>query len=174
MTSALSPLEHINQLTDEQLREQLTKCCGSKRWVEQMGTQRPYKNLEMLLQQAKKIWNQLDPSDWLEAFEHHPKIGDINSLRQKFNNTKAWASNEQAGVSEADEQTLQGLADGNTAYESKFGYIFIVCATGKSAAEMLDLLTNRLNNEPEEELNIAAGEQLKITHLRLKKWFDEE
>jgi 2-oxo-4-hydroxy-4-carboxy-5-ureidoimidazoline decarboxylase len=108
----------------------------------------------------------------LEAFEQHPKIGDINSLKKQYANTVAWASNEQAGVDAASDEVLQALAKGNDDYERKFGYIFIVCATGKSAGEMLELLQSRLTNDPESEIKIGAEEQNKITKLRLEKLFE--
>jgi 2-oxo-4-hydroxy-4-carboxy-5-ureidoimidazoline decarboxylase len=107
----------------------------------------------------------------LEAFTHHPKIGDAKSLAEKFATTKEWASNEQSGVNEASILTLNKLAEGNKAYEEKFGYIFIVCATGKSASEMLSLLESRITNTPEVEIEIAMREQNKITHLRIDKLF---
>ena len=109
------------------------------------------------------------PADWLEAFAAHPRIGDLDALRKKFASTANWCAGEQAGVAAADEAVLTALADGNRAYEARFGYIFIVCATGKSAAEMLAILTARLANDPEVELKVATAEQAKITRLRLEK-----
>ena len=106
---------------------------------------------------------------WLEALESHPKIGDLESLRMKYAGNKEWSGGEQAGVNSADEATLVALAEGNETYEQRFGYLFVVCATGKSAAEMLALLQERLGNEADEEFTIACGEQRKITHLRLDK-----
>jgi 2-oxo-4-hydroxy-4-carboxy-5-ureidoimidazoline decarboxylase len=100
---------------------------------------------------------------------HHPRIGDVSKLREKYKATATWSSQEQRGVQEASEEVLQGLADGNREYEARFGFIFLVCATGKSAGEMLALLRERMNNEPEAELRIAAGEQAKITRIRLEK-----
>ncbi len=118
---------------------------------------------------ATKCWDACLEPDYLEAFSHHPKIGDIDSLKKKFASTATWASGEQAGVNAADQATLEQLAEGNNLYEEKFGFIFIVCATGKSAAEMLDLLKQRLPNNREDELKIAAAEQHKITLIRLEK-----
>ncbi len=108
-------------------------------------------------------------ADWLEAFAAHPRIGDVDALRAKFAATAAWASGEQAGVAGASESTLRALAEGNRDYEAKFGHIFIVCATGKTADEMLGLLRERLANEPDAELAVAAAEQAKITAIRLRK-----
>lgn len=159
----------LNQLPVSQLKEALTTCCGSSAWVNEMARLFPIESNESLLEQAETIWFALNESDWREAFTHHPKIGDIHSLREKFANTKAWAEGEQSGVSTASQQVLENLAEGNRLYEEKFGYIFIVCATGKTAAEMLEILNTRLPNTPEAELLIAAQEQHKITKIRLEK-----
>lgn len=150
-------------------RAALLKCCGSTIWTEQMLARRPYADAAAVFAAAEQIDRTLTRSDWLEAFAAHPKIGDIASLRTKFASTADWTSNEQRGVQNADDDTLHGLADGNRAYEDRFGHIFIVCATGKTAGEMLDLLRARLGNNPDEELTIAAAEQSKITRLRLEK-----
>lgn len=111
----------------------------------------------------------LESKDWLEAFTHHPRIGDVKNLRQKFASTAQWSQDEQKGVHGVPEDVIQALADGNARYEKKFGHIFLVCATGKSAQEMLALLQQRLHNTPETELRVAMQEQAKITRLRLEK-----
>lgn len=134
-----------------------------------MAQRFPFQNKEELLAAAEEVWFKLLPNDWLEAFAHHPKIGDLNSLRAKFASTRQWAEGEQASVSTASEEVLRALAEGNAAYERKFGYIFIVCATGKSAEEMLAILQARLPNEHATELFLAAVEQSKITRIRLEK-----
>ncbi len=138
-----------------------------------MAQRFPFQTKEELFAAAEEIWFKLLPNDWLEAFAHHPKIGDLNSLRAKFASTQQWAAGEQAGVSAASEEVLKALAEGNTQYESKFGYLFIVCATGKSAAEMLAILQSRLPNDHATELQIAAIEQSKITKIRLEKLLSE-
>lgn len=130
---------------------------------------RPFAYKKTLLEQARLQWELCGPPDWLEAFTHHPKIGDLKSLEKKFASTRQWAGGEQKGVNTADQQILAALAQGNDDYEKKFGYIFIVCATGKSAGEMLEILKKRLPNQPEEEIQIAQGEQMKITLIRLEK-----
>lgn len=122
-----------------------------------------------LLEDAEAQWYECSPDDWKEAFSHHPRIGDVESLTKKFASTAQWASGEQSGVNAASGKTIEELAEGNRLYEEKFGYIFIVCATGKSAEEMLSLLQARLPNVPTEEIEIAAEEQNKITKLRLQK-----
>lgn len=134
-----------------------------------MALKRPFPSAERLFQAARGVWEELGPSDWLEAFSHHPKIGDRKSLRAKFTATREWAQTEQAGAQGASEKILDELAEGNRLYEQKFGFIFIVCATGKSAGEMLKLLQERLKNDPQRELAAAAEEQGKITFLRLEK-----
>ena len=121
------------------------------------------------LVRAGEEWNSLDRGDWLEAFAAHPRIGDVESLRKKFTATADLCGAEQAGVKDAEKATIQALAEGNRQYEERFGHIFIVCATGKTAPEMLALLRSRLENDPDAELRIAAAEQAKITRLRLEK-----
>jgi 2-oxo-4-hydroxy-4-carboxy-5-ureidoimidazoline decarboxylase len=133
-----------------------------------MLARRPFGSRIGLLTAAREEWDALEPRDWREAFSHHPKIGDRASLRERFPTTHEHSEKEQAGVSGASDAVLDALADGNRAYEVRFGYIFIVCATGKSAEAMLALLRDRLSNQPDDELLIAAGEQAKITALRLE------
>lgn len=162
-------LLELNQLFPEQRQRALERCCGSMRWNMLMAQRFPFQNKEELLAAAEEVWFKLLPNDWLEAFTHHPKIGDLNSLRAKFASTRQWAEGEQASVSTASEEVLRALAEGNAAYERKFGYIFIVCATGKSAEEMLAILQARLPNEHATELFLAAVEQSKITRIRLEK-----
>jgi 5-hydroxyisourate hydrolase/2-oxo-4-hydroxy-4-carboxy-5-ureidoimidazoline decarboxylase len=148
----------------------LFSCCGATRWGQKVADGLPYESLPQLINRAEQVWyNECQESDWLESFTHHPKIGDIKSLEAKFADTKHLAGNEQAGVNTATREVLEALAQGNTDYEKRFGFIFIVCATGKSAPEMLRLLQDRLGNTYEEELRVAMGEQHKITLIRLHK-----
>jgi len=165
-------IKEINSLTHRKLYEALERCCGAKHWVEQMVNQAPYANEKELFDWADKIWENADESCWLDAFTYHPKIGDIDALEEKFANTKKWAAGEQSGVQSANRVILKALAEGNAAYEKKFSYIFIVCATGKTATEMLDLLNERLPNSKEEEILVAMKEQQKITKIRLEKLLD--
>ena len=164
-----SPLERLNSLPTELARLDLQRCNGASAWVERMLANRPFHTMEDLVTTAEREWEALGEADWLEAFSHHPKIGDVESLRKKFASTAQWAAGEQSSVQQADEETIRQLAAGNAAYEQKFGFIFIICATGKSAAVMLGALQQRLENDRGTELRIAAGEQAKITALRLKK-----
>jgi len=162
--------EYLNQLDPDPLRAALAKCCASERWIDRMIVERPFTvNNRLLLRDAAVVWWAMDREDWLEAFAAHPKIGDVESLRAKFAGTRTWAGSEQSGVTGASETTLSRLAELNREYEARFGYIFIVFATGKSADEMLAILESRLSNDPQTELQIAAAEQLKITQLRLRK-----
>ena len=162
-------LQELNTISQPQLKEELMKCCGSSSWVKMMMAYFPADNVESLLEEAEEIWEECSEDDWKEAFAHHPKIGDVESLTKKFASTVQWASGEQAGVNAASKETIEALAEGNRLYKEKFGYIFIVCATGRTAEEMLSILQSRLLNKPEEEIKIAAVEQNKITKLRLKK-----
>jgi len=162
-------LTELNQLPLFQLKETLLTCCGSTAWVNELTKVFPIESKESLFGQADIIWFACSESDWREAFTHHPKIGDVDSLWEKFAATKAWAEGEQSGVSTASRSVLEMLVEGNQLYEEKFGYIFIVCATGKSADEMLEIMESRLLNSPETEILMAMQEQNKITKIRLEK-----
>lgn len=164
-------IEWLNALPTEPAHEQMRKCCGAEWWINRMIAERPFSDAH---ETADRVFDAMPSDAWLEAFACHPKIGDLESLRMKFSGNKQWSAGEQAGVAETDERTLVRLAEGNEAYLERFGYIFIVCASGKSAAEMLALLEARLGNAPDDELPIAAVEQRKITHLRLDKLTIEE
>lgn len=163
-------LSSFNQLDQATAAAHLYTCCGSLQWVDELMQHFPFKSEQTLIEQAEQIWyNHCTQTDWLEAFTHHPKIGDIDSLKTKFANTQHLASNEQASVTQAPTDIIAALAHANQTYEQQFGFIFIVCATGKTANEMLHLLTDRLHNTYNNELAIAMGEQHKITIIRLKK-----
>jgi 2-oxo-4-hydroxy-4-carboxy-5-ureidoimidazoline decarboxylase len=162
-------LSDLNALAPAARAEALATCCGATAWVAALNEQFPFDSTAALYEAAERIWYTLSEADWREAFTHHPKIGDVNALKEKFASTAAWAAGEQGAVRQASDETLAALAAGNVAYERKFGYIFIVCATGKSAAEMLALLEARLPNDPSQEIHVAMGEQAKITRLRLEK-----
>ena len=162
-------LHELNTLPRQQLIEELMKCCGSASWVNRLLPFIPADDMIELLEDAEEQWYNCSEDDWKEAFSHHPKIGNVESLAKKFASTAQWASGEQSRVSIASKETIEALAEGNRLYEEKFGYIFIVCATGKSAEEMFGMLQSRLENKPEEEIQIAADEQNKITKLRIEK-----
>jgi 2-oxo-4-hydroxy-4-carboxy-5-ureidoimidazoline decarboxylase len=157
----------IDDAPAAQARALLTTCCGSTRWVERMAGRRPFGSREELLIAARQEWFTLSEGDWLEAFRQHPRIGDRDALRARFAGTAHLSEKEQAGVEGAAESVLAALADANRAYEKKFGHIFIVCATGLRAEEMLARLHARLPNDPATEIRIAAEEQAMITAIRL-------
>ena len=163
-------LTWLNELSAEACAATLHRCCGSTRWARRMAAHGRFGSRTELHGLADHHWWDLADGDWHEAFTHHPRIGaDVAKLREKFAPTASWSAGEQSGVAAADEGTLEALAQGNRDYEARFGFLFIVCATGKSASEMLHLLQERIDNDPAAELRIAAGEQAKITHLRLEK-----
>ena len=145
---------------------ELLACCGSREWARRMMGGQPFPTAEQMFDAAERIWWELSPRDWLEAFAAHPRIGEGTADAQ--------ASREQSGVEGAGADTMAKLAAGNRAYEERFGHIYIVCATGKNAAQMLAILESRLNNEAETELRVAAGEQRRITRLRLEKWLERQ
>ena len=159
--------QEIDAADDADARATLAACCGSSRWVQRMSARRPFGSRDALLKAAREEWSALSPDDWLEAFAHHPRIGDRASLAARFPATHHLSAREQSRVGEATEHVLDVLADANQAYFDRFGFIFIVCATGKTANEMLELLQERLPNDRDTELRVAAEEQAKITELRL-------
>jgi 5-hydroxyisourate hydrolase/2-oxo-4-hydroxy-4-carboxy-5-ureidoimidazoline decarboxylase len=161
-------LSDFNNLDKNIAAKELFSCCGSQKWVSSLMEKFPFESREVLIERAIVVWyDECNKKDWLEAFSHHPKIGDKKSLTEKF------AGKEQAAVALANEEVIDALANANEEYEKKFGFIFIVCATGKSADEMLRLMNDRLRNNTGAELNIAMGEQYKITLLRFKKLFED-
>jgi 2-oxo-4-hydroxy-4-carboxy-5-ureidoimidazoline decarboxylase len=162
-------LSYINSLSEAQAQEAFFNCSGSPVWAKTMVSSRPFASEEEIKNKSALAWGTLSHSDWLQAFASHPKIGDKESLRKKFAATAHWAANEQGGVDNASEQTIERLALLNEQYEARFGYIFIVCATGKTAEQMLAILEERLPHEPDGEFDIACDEQKKITQLRLEK-----
>lgn len=162
-------LAQLNDLSVEEATHTFMQCCTSTAWVAGMVQARPFADKQDLETKADAAWQGLGEVDYLEAFEGHPQIGNVDTLRAKYANTKALASGEQSSVNEATEQVIAALSQGNADYLEKFGFIFIVCATGKSAAQMLALLNARLPNEKATELVNAAEEQRKIFHLRLEK-----
>jgi OHCU decarboxylase len=162
--------ESLVALPPDEAQKEFLKCCGSVRWAQAMVQLRQYaSNIDGLTSLGDAIWWTLEPADWLDAFRSHPKIGEKKAAAEVSSQSEQWSGQEQAGVQAAHQETLDSLAQLNREYEQKFGFIFIVCATGKSAAQMLDILRERLRNDIEAELPIAAAEQAKITEIRLKK-----
>jgi len=164
-------IAEFDHLDTAQKRTLLLQCCGSAVWADKIIAILPAEDLIDLLEIAEDTWYACGKQDWLEAFAQHPKIGDLQSLKEKFNSTAQLAEDEQSSVKQASEQILKELAEGNQQYEEKFGYIFIISASGKSANDMLGSLKERMKNSPEEELKIAMEEQLKIAKLRIEKLF---
>lgn len=157
----------VDAATGADARAILTRACGASRWVDRMMARRPFGGDARLLRAARIEWFGLTEVDWLEAFAHHPKIGDRASLAARFPATHDLSAKEQAGVGRAHDAVLSDLAEANQDYLDRFGFIFIVCAAGKTAEEMLRLLRDRLPHDRATELRIAAEEQAKITALRL-------
>lgn len=161
-----SPLVLLNVLPEPEVEERLLACCGSRTWAGRVARSRPFQVPRDLHAAAERAFDELGRDDWLEAFAAHPRIGERaagDSLESR------WSAQEQSGAGEASPEVLAELAEANRLYEQRFGHVFLVCATGKSAFEMLGLLGERLGNDPETELAVAAGEQRKITRLRLEK-----
>lgn len=151
----------------------LRACCGASRWVEGMLVRRPFGTIRPLLVAADEVWASLGPADWREAFDHHPRLGETRSAAPQDEREQGWSAGEQSGVAGAAEEVRASLARANAAYEARFGYICIICATGLGAAELLTLTEERLANDPAAELLVGADEQRKITRLRLLKLFHE-
>ncbi len=159
----------LNSLDDDVAAAALKNCCGSARWARAMLDALPVCSVLQFFQKAEEVFASLAREDWLEAFRHHPRIGEKKAAEAQSAQAQSWSAQEQAGVHNAASGTLAALAEANRAYEARFGYIYLVCATGKSSDDLLALLRARLQNDPERELSIAAGEQQKITRLRLEK-----
>jgi OHCU decarboxylase len=165
----MSPLDRLNSLSEDDAERELLTCCGSRRWARTVAEGRPYASVDELLARADEVWWSLDAADWHEAFRSHPRIGERKAEAAQTEREKAWSAGEQSGMGAAADATRRALAEGNREYEERFGWLYIVCATGKSADEMLALLRQRLANDPQTELRAAAEEQRKITRLRLQK-----
>lgn len=163
----------FNSLSDEAAIHELLHCCGARRWAVHLVTRRPFRTLGELTAKAEEVWWSLMAEDWLEAFRSHPKIGEKKTTRPVSALAQGWSAQEQSGVEAGDDQINEALKRLNNEYEAKFGYIFIVCATGKSSTEILQILRTRLANDPSREIQEAASQQAKITELRLQKLLNE-
>jgi len=150
--------------------EEILPCCGSTAWAREMARRRPFPDDVALLAASDEAWNNLAAFDWMEAFRSHPRIGESRAPDSGTSGAAAWAMQEQKNVADANDQVRIALAEANREYEEKFGHIFIVCATGKSAHEMLQILQRRMDNDADVELHEAAEQQRQITHIRLRKW----
>jgi 2-oxo-4-hydroxy-4-carboxy-5-ureidoimidazoline decarboxylase len=166
-------LSELDALPEAQAAELLEACCGSTRWIAAMLARRPFGDPETLFAAAAASWEALGPDDWREAFARHPRIGEARSAMPQGEQGRSWSAGEQGAVSSAEGPVRQALAAVNREYERRFGFIYVACATGKSAEALLDLLRRRLGNSQEQELGVAAAEQQKITRLRLAKLLAE-
>jgi 2-oxo-4-hydroxy-4-carboxy-5-ureidoimidazoline decarboxylase len=159
----------LDRLSRDDAERELRACCGSSRWVERMIAARPFGASSRAREEADRIWNGLSRADWLEAFDHHPRIGEQKAAVVQDAKGAAWSREEQSKVTAAGDDVRKELARVNAEYERRFGYIYIVCASGKSAGELLSIARARLANDPDTELRVAAEEQRKIMQLRLAK-----
>jgi 2-oxo-4-hydroxy-4-carboxy-5-ureidoimidazoline decarboxylase len=169
-------LARWNDASFEAAAAQILPCCGSKAWAREMTVRRPFQDEAALMAASDDAWYKLNESDWIEAFQSHPRIGESSALNSSPNSAThgtsslAWAKQEQKEVAEAGDAVKIALAKGNHEYERKFGRIFIVCATGRSATELLETLRQRLQNDAGTEFQEAAEQQRQITQIRLRKW----
>lgn len=164
----------FNMINASSAGEILRRCCGSDRWRENVLQRFPFSDQHKFIEAVTASWYQsCSESDWKAAFLHHPQIGDVNSLHEKYAVSKDIAEGEQAGMNNASREVLEDLVRANESYKEKFGFIFIVFASGRSAEEMLALLRKRLGNSVEDELKIAMGEQQKITMKRLRDQIED-
>jgi OHCU decarboxylase len=162
-------LAWLNELSTADAETAFLDCCGSTEWARRMAGARPFDMLEDLFRTADRTWFSLSSVEWLEAFASHPKIGSGKPAPKQKKRSSEWSSGEQSGIDIADKSVRKQLAEANRLYQEKFGFIFIVCATGKSADEMLAICRARLGNSAETEMRLAAEEQRKITEIRLSK-----
>ncbi len=158
----------LDSLDREAVAAALTRCCGARRWVEEMMARRPWQTDEALYAAAEEIWQGLEAKDWRQAFAHHPRIGDRSAAAAPAA-TRQWSRSEQSGAAGSSAAVQERLAELNLRYEERFGHVFLICASGRSGEEMVAELERRLQQEPAAELAEAAAEQAKITRLRLKK-----
>lgn len=162
---------HLLPLAEAAL--EILPCCGSHLWAQGMASARPFEDVPALLSASDRIWRELSVADWTEAFESHPRIGSSVSKENSSARSANWSSQEQSLAAEAADSLKQALAKGNCDYERKFHRIFIICATGKSAIEILANLRRRLDNDEATELHEAAEQQRQIAQIRLNKWLTE-
>jgi 2-oxo-4-hydroxy-4-carboxy-5-ureidoimidazoline decarboxylase len=163
-------LARWNGLQFFEAAEEILPCCGSKAWARGVAARRPIHDEAALLSTCDEVWKELPESDWMEAFRSHPRIGESHAPVTALPQSVSWSKTEQHGVSTADDEIKRALAEGNRAYEQRFKRVFIVCASGKSASEILEILGWRLRNDDKTELQEAAEQQRQIAHIRLRKW----
>lgn len=165
-------LERWNALSETEAAQEILPCCGSQRWALALARRRPFREAAELLERSDEVWTLVDSRDWDEAFASHPRIGERKAPVSATQESAAWSSQEQSGVERAAPDAQERRRRANEAYERRFGRIYIVCATGKSAEEILAILERRLGNDQATELREAAEQQRQITQLRLRKWLE--
>lgn len=163
-------LARWNALPVENAVKEILPCCGSKTWADEMAARRPFPDVTTLLASSDETWSSLTAEDWMEAFRSHPRIGESRATPSATAQSANWSAQEQKNVAAADDAVKIALTDANREYEERFRHIFIVCATGKSAPEILEILRRRLDNDGSTELREAAEQQRQIIHIRVKKW----
>lgn len=166
-------LARWNQLPAGEAESEILPCCGSRGWASRIVGRRPFCDWNALLAASEEIWLSLSDQDWAEAFQSHPRIGESKARQPVGQRSASWSNQEQSSVSAEADAIKAALAESNREYERRFGRIFLVCATGKSGAEVLEILRRRLQNNPATELREAVEQQRQITQLRLKKWLRE-
>lgn len=164
-----SVLAAWNNADTDTARAAMIACCGARRWADAMVALRPIKSVMELSDAADRIWGTMTEEDWREAFAGHPRIGDRKPAHASAQ-SQAWSKQEQASTESAAQKVIDDLAAGNALYEERFGFTYIVCATGKTPEEMLVILTQRLASDRASELREAAEQQRQITQIRLGKW----
>jgi 2-oxo-4-hydroxy-4-carboxy-5-ureidoimidazoline decarboxylase len=163
-------LARWNGLPIEDAVKEILPCCGSTAWAEGMAARRPFADSASLLAASDETWRNLPAEDWMEAFRSHPRIGESQASQSPSAQSGVWSTQEQRNVAAADDAVKIALAEANREYERRFSHIFIVCATGKSGPEILEILRRRLHNDKATELHEAAEQQRQIMHIRLTKW----
>lgn len=167
-------LARWNALDPTTAASEILPCCGSEAWANSLAAARPIADEAALIQASATIWHTLPESAWQQAFDSHPRIGQQNAQLQATEQSLRWSSHEQSTAQTASDSTKQALAEANRRYEEKFHHIFIVCANGRSSAEILNILESRMNNDPATELREAAEQQRQITELRLHRWLESQ
>ncbi|MCU1243105.1 MAG: decarboxylase [Candidatus Acidoferrum typicum] len=166
-------LSRWNLLSVDQAAKEILPCCGSRAWASSMVSSRPVQDVATLLATSDRIWRELSAANWLEAFRSHPRIGETRGPRGASVQSRHWSAQEQSHATESDDALRQALAEANREYEQRFHRLFIICAMGKSADEILANLRQRLNNDEATELQEAAEQQRQIAQIRLRKWLAE-
>jgi len=165
------PVARLNRMSREEAYAELLKCCGSTRWAREVAALKPFWDVTQALIIGHRVWSELSEEDWLEAFRAHPKIGETKAKAAVTEQERRWSEGEQARAQEASDETRDVLASANREYEGRFGFIFIICASGRTAEEILAALRERTGNDRDTELRAASAEQWNITELRVRKFF---